>query len=366
MVDPVTILKLVGGAILLLSNGYFVTIEFAMTRVRQFSEAEFTGSRGLERAWNMTERLEIFLSGCQVGITISSVGLGVVAEPALAAVIDPALVALGLASAAGGGHTALSIVVALAIINLLHVIIGEQAPTYLGVERTRLVAKYGAPILYWWTRLMWPVIYVSDRTAKWLLGLFGVTIDRSWAEEEMEEGGHELPSSRAELRRQMGESLSNLGLSDERQDEVVNALEIGDTPVEKVMLDREDVVALSTEDDLETNRQRVAEHPHSRFPLVGENLEDLRGIVYTPALLRLQDDLENGDLDLTDVAAPPMTVTKNATISDVIDQFQAENQELALVLNGGEVQGLVTATDCFEAITGELQDPIDQEFIEHA
>ena len=366
MVDPVTVLKLVGGAILLLSNGYFVTIEFAMTRVRQFSEDEFVGSRGLERAWEMTERLEIFLSGCQVGITISSVGLGVVAEPALAAVVDPALVALGVASAAEGGHTALSVIVALAVINLLHVIIGEQAPTYLGVERTRFVARYGAPILYWWTRLMWPVIYVSDRAAKGLLGLFGVTIDRSWAEEEMEEGEHALPSTRAELRRQMGESLSNLGLSDERQNEVVSALEIGQTPVEEVMVHREDVIALSTADDVETNLDRVRNHPHSRFPLVGDALEDFRGVVYTPALLRVQEQLENGSLDLSDVAAPPTTVPSTAAISDVIDQFQAENQELALVLNDGEVRGLVTATDCFEAITGELEDPIDKQHLDAA
>ncbi|MFT4891114.1 MAG: CBS domain containing-hemolysin-like protein [Halobacteriales archaeon] len=366
MVDIVTMLKLVGGAILLLSNGYFVTIEFAMTRVRQFSEGEFTGSRGLERAWEMTERLEIFLSGCQVGITVSSVGLGVVAEPALAAVIDPALIAMGLASAAGGGHTALSVVVALAVINLLHVIIGEQAPTYLGVERTQFVAKYGAPILYWWTKLMWPVIYVSDRAAKGLLGLFGVTIDRSWAEEEMEEGEHAMPSTRAELRRQMGESLSNLGLSDERREEVINALEIGTTPVEEVMVDREAVIALSTADELETNLDRVQSHPHARFPLVGAELEDVRGVVYAPALLRVRDELESGDLDLADVAAPPMTVTATAAISDVIDQFQAENQELAVVLEDDTVQGLVTATDCFEAITGELRDPIDKYLLDRA
>ncbi|MFQ3293224.1 MAG: CBS domain containing-hemolysin-like protein [Natrialbaceae archaeon] len=366
MVDPGTVLKLVGGAILLLSNGYFVTIEFAMTRIRQFSKEEFVGSRGLERAWEMTDRLEIFLSGCQVGITISSVGLGVVAEPALAAVIDPVLRTFGLAASSGAGHTALSVIVALAIINLLHVIVGEQAPTYLGIERTRFVAKYGAPILYWWTKLMWPVIYVSDWTAKWLLGLFGVTITRSWTDEETEEAAHELPSSRAELRRRMGESLSNVGLTNERQEEVVNALRIGETPVEEVMVDREDVIALSRADDLETNLDRVKEKPQARFPLVGAELEDVRGVVYAPGLLRVLDELEQGDLDLADVAAPPMTVSATTAISDVIDQFQAENQELALVFDDGEVQGLVTATDCFEAITGELKDPIDKRLLDHA
>jgi CBS domain containing-hemolysin-like protein len=87
-VSLATWFRLFGGVGLLLGNGFFVTTEFAMTRVRQFQEGEFLDhGRGLERAWNMTERLEIFLSGCQVGITICSVGLGVVAEPAVTAVI---------------------------------------------------------------------------------------------------------------------------------------------------------------------------------------------------------------------------------------------------------------------------------------
>jgi CBS domain containing-hemolysin-like protein len=115
-----------------------------MTRVRQFPAEEFQGQgRGLSRAWDMTEKLEIFLSGCQVGITVCSVGLGVVAEPAFAAVLDPAFKALGF-TASGGGHTAAAVITGLAIINLLYVIVGEQAPTYLGVERTKFVAKYCA------------------------------------------------------------------------------------------------------------------------------------------------------------------------------------------------------------------------------
>jgi len=102
-----------------------------MTRVPQFDEAEFQGHPGLERAWEMIDQLEIYLSGCQVGIPISSVGLGVVAEPAITAVVDAWLSAVGLADLLGGGagHATLSVVLALGIVNLAHVIFGEQAPT---------------------------------------------------------------------------------------------------------------------------------------------------------------------------------------------------------------------------------------------
>ena len=350
--------RLVAGVLLLLANGFFVTTEFAMTRVPQFPREEFTGSRGLERAWNMTERLEIYLSGCQVGITVMSVGLGVVAEPAVAAAVAPALAVLGLTSGTGG-HAAISVVLSLTIINLMHVIVGEQAPTYLGVERAKQVAEYGSGPLYYWTKLFSPVIVVADRAAKGLLRLLGVSIERSWADEEVEEGGDGAPSSRAELRQQMGRSLSSMGLTRERTQEVINALEIGTTPVSEVMTLREDVVALSTEDSFAASLEQIEEHPHVRFPLVGTSLDDPKGIVYTPALLRDVDALRSGDDTLTDVAAPPMTVEADTPISDVIDQLQEQSQELAFVLDGGNTVGIVTATDAFEAITGELEDPLD-------
>jgi CBS domain containing-hemolysin-like protein len=339
-------LRLLGGAALLLANGFFVTTEFALTRVRQFPASEFTGSPGLERAWEMTERLEIYLSGCQVGITVSSVGLGVVAEPAMAAVLDPVARAAGMGTG-GAGHTAASVIVALAIINVLHVIVGEQAPTYLGVERSKLVAGYGATPLYYWTKVMSPVILFADRISKALLGAFGVDISRSWAEEELE-GDEERPSTRGEVRSRMG------------REEVINALAIDRIPVSHIMTDREDVVALSTDLSIEENLDRAGAHPHVRYPLVDGGLSAFLGVVYTPALLDDRAALAAGEVDLEAIAAPPMTIVADTTVADAIDQFQAQNQELALVLAGGEVVGLVTATDAFEVITGELEDPLDR------
>ena len=219
MGTALTTMRPVGGVLLLLGNGVFVTTEFAMTPVRQFPREEFTGHPGPERAWEMTERLEISLSGCRIGITVSSVGLGVVAEPAVTAVLDPLFRGLGF-SASAEGHTAVSGIVAFALIDLRHVVGGEQAPTYLGVERSKLVAKYGSRPLYWWTRLFYPVVAVADRIAKCLLAPFGVTIPRAWAEEEMEaeaETGGEAAETRGAVRARMGERLSRMGLSADRR-----------------------------------------------------------------------------------------------------------------------------------------------------
>ncbi|MFB6206964.1 MAG: CNNM domain-containing protein [Haloglomus sp.] len=353
-------LRLLGGVVLLLANGFFVTTEFAMTRVRQFDREEFTGHPGLDRAWEMTERLEIFLSGCQVGITVSSIGLGVVAEPAVTAAIDPVFRALGF-SAGGASHTTISVVVALALINILHVIIGEQAPTYLGVERSKQVAKHGARPLFYWTKLMSPIILFADRIAKWLLGLFGVSISRTWAEEELEEG--EEPRSRGDLRAAMGERMRALGVPADRRQEVINALDIDRVEVRDVMVEAGAVTPLSVQEPLEMNLERIREHPHTRFPLVGDDLADFRGVVYVPAVLRELDDLKRGELTLSDLAAEPMTVPADLSVANLIDQFQVAGQELALVVDPTDesVVGLVTATDALEAITGELSDPLDQE-----
>jgi IMP dehydrogenase len=158
----------------------------------------------------------------------------------------------------------------------------------------------------------------------------------------------------------MGEALGNVGISDERREEVMNALAIGELSVAEVMVPREEVQALSTADPLAENLARIRDTPHVRMPLVEDDLESLVGIVYTPEVLARLEDLESGEAALADVAAPPMTVAVDATVSNVIDQFQANNQELALVLDGGEVVGLVTTTDAFEAIAGDLRDPIDE------
>ncbi|WP_227376763.1 CNNM domain-containing protein [Haladaptatus halobius] len=356
MVEVLTLFRLIGGAFLLLMNAYFVVIEFAMTRVRQFNEDEFGDSTGLRRAWEMTDRLEIYLSGCQVGITIASVGLGVVAEPAVAHVFAPVVRVVGLGT---GSTHALSAILALALINLLHVIVGEQAPTYLGIERTKFVARYGSGLLYWWTKLMAPVIVVADKTAKWLLGLFGVEITRSWTASE--EGGQEVVS-RADLHRQMGDVLSRVDdLSREREEEILAALQIEMLPVRDIMVSRDDIVALSTAAPFEENLERMRSNPLVRYPVIGESFDEYRGIVYAPTVVKYYDALESGDVSLVDIAHEPMTIAAETSVSDVIDLFQAQNQELALVLDGSEVVGLVTATDAFEAVLGDLEDPIDRE-----
>ncbi|WP_254273104.1 hemolysin family protein [Haloarcula marina] len=352
--QPVEIaLRLLAGIGLILANGFFVAIEFALTRARQFTEDEFVrdGHPALERAWAMTDDLEIYLTTCQVGITASSIAVGIVAEPALAALFEPAFAGSRLAGIGLGAG------LAFLVINLVHLTHGEQTPTYLGVERARFVCRYGSGPLYWFNWLISPLITLGDAVAKWTLKLFGVEMTGAWLETE-----EDVIESRADLRNKLGNVLEEGDLPEERREEVLAALHVGDQQVRDVMVPIEDVVALSTTDDEETNARRVAETPHTRYPLVGEDFETFLGIVYVPELVRERGEgaLLDG-VDLEAVAAPPMTVTADTSVSDAIDRFQAERQELALVVADGEVVGLVTVTDAFEAVVGDIQDPMDAE-----
>lgn len=343
-------IRLAGGLLLILANAFFVAIEFALTRARQFNEDEFVGdSPALERAWEMTQNLEIYLTTCQVGITASSIAVGIVAEPALAALLEPLFANTPLASIGTGA------LVGFLIINLLHLTHGEQTPTYLGVERSRMVCRHGATPLYWFNWLISPLITLGDWMAKWTLGLFGVEMTGSWLEAE-----EEVIESRAELRNRLGSILEEGEVSSERREEVLNALQIGEKPVRDTMISPENIASLSTEVDNEENFRRMEESPQTRYPLVGEDLTEFHGIVYFPILARHRAELADGDIDFEELAAPPMTLSPDTDVSDAIDQFQAENQELALVIENGEVVGLVTVTDLLESVTGEIEDPLDR------
>ena len=349
-------IRLLAGVLLTAANAFFVTTEFALTRVRQLPKHAFQGTSSLRLAWRMTERLEIYLTGCQLGITASSILLGVVAEPAVTRILQPATSLLGLDEPTT--HL-VSITLAVVLINLVHAVYGEQAPTYLGVERPRAVARYLAPLLYWWVKITSPIIYVGDGLAKASLRPLGISITRSWTRGEAGEGEDEELQTHADLMRKMGELLSRGALEEERRREVLKALEIGAIPVKEIMVPRDRVVALSTVDSMEESLRVISEHHYVRFPIAGEEGDGFVGMVYLPAVVRRLDRLKAGEVSLRDIAEPLVTVGAEQPVSDVIDTLQDAKQEAALVEEGGEVVGFVTITDTFEAIAGELRDPFD-------
>lgn len=371
-------LRLVGGLLLVGANAFFVAVEFALTRLRQFPPDEFEGDEGLQAAWEMTERLEIHLTGCQLGISASSILLGVVAEPAVTRLLEPLVTPLGLSARTA---SVVSVVVAVVLINLVHKIWGEQAPTYLGVERPLAVARSLAPTLRIWSSVMDPIIRLGDGLAKATLRPFGVEITRSWTEEserrpedhpsrgaperqEAElEGGEGRPreadGSYGELRRQLVEVLSGTSVARDRRKEIVHALDIERIPVREVMVPTEEMTALSMALPLDQNLDRIGRTRHVRYPLLDAEGDRFIGTVYVPALFEHRKALERGEMTLADVATPGVRVEAELPVSELIDRLQEETQELAFVEDDGRVVGLVTITDAFEQIAGEVEDPYD-------
>ena len=312
------IIRLLAGLALILANGFFVAIEFALTRARQYTEEEFM-EPGLERAWEMTDQLEIYLTSCQVGITASSIAVGIVAEPALVALFEPLFGGTVLASIGAGA------LLAFLIINLLHLTHGEQTPTYLGVERSKFVCRRGATPLYWFAKSISPLIKLGDGVAKWTLKLFGVEMTGAWLETETD-----VIETRGDLHKQLGLVLDESELSEERRQEVLNALVVGDLPTRGIMVPREEIIALSTEQSPEDIRATIGEHPHSRFPLIGEDIDDFRGIVYLPAIVNRFEEFTEGDIGIEGLATSPMTIPADEEVSDAIDRSRTNNKNSRL------------------------------------
>ena len=354
MVPPVTAippgeiaLRVAAGVALILINAYFVAIEFGLTRLRQYPESEMD-TPGLRRAWEMTDDLEFYLTTCQVWISGTSIALGIVAEPGIAALFAPLVENTTFASAGAGS------LLAFLLINMAHLTHGEQTPTYLGVERSKQVAQYGARPLYWFAWLISPVIKFGDWVAKATLRLFGVEMTRSWTETE-----GEVLETRTQLRARLGSMMKEVDLPEERREEVLNALDVDELAVREVLTPADEIVSLSTAASVEENLDRIRDTPHSRFPLVGDEMTDFEGIVYAPSIISNFEALRREETTFAELAAPPMAISAMTSVSDAFDQFQAESQELALVIEDGEVVGLITATDAMEAVMGQLEDPLD-------
>lgn len=356
------IIRFVSGLSLIIINALFVLTEFGLTRLRQFDRDEIATDARLERGWKMTEELEIYLTSCQLGISATSVILGVVFEPAVTALLEPLISVLGFS---GDTVSTISIVVGLIIINLVHQVWGEQAPTYFGVEKPLKAIKIGSDILYWWTKGLYPLIIFGDWLAKATLRLFGIKMTRSWVDEESEE--HQENSedktsgsgARSSVRSSMVDLLRKKSdLSEERAEEIIKSYDIGNKAASDIMVMIDQVVKLYQDDTISDIILKIENGNHSRYPLYSEN-KDYIGNIYLPSLFCHYEMLKNGEKKLIDVSQDPMTRDQEIKISELIDAFQDEDQELCILTKDGQPTGLVTFTDACEAVFGQLEDPLD-------
>jgi len=343
--DPLLGLAFAFGLVFL--NGFFVAAEFALVKVRP-TQLDPHASSGLRRgrvARHMVEHLDAYLSATQLGITLASLALGWVGEPAFVWIVEPVV---RLIPGAGPGlvHSA-ALTVAFITITILHIVLGELAPKSLAIRKAEHTALWVAIPMQVFYRATYPAIWVLNHGANAILKLVGI--------EPVTEG--ELAQDEEELRRLLS-SREATSLSDNKRELLDNIFELSHRMARQIMVPRADVVYLDTRKPLEANLQTARKSGHTRFPLCDGSLDRVVGMIHIKDLFRSSEPLDSLDGMARDLAFVPETLA----LDRLLNRMLAEQVHLAAVLDEyGGVSGVVTLENVIEEIVGQIQDEFDAE-----
>ncbi len=342
--------QLLSVALLVLLNGFFVAFEFAVVKVRaaQLEEGDLAGRRRAGAAREILGNMEAYLSAAQLGITLTSLGLGWAGEPFVARLLGPVFQSLGVQRP--DLVSALSFAVAFALITFLHIVAGEQAPKILAIRRARQVL-----ILFAWPMRVFyvvfrPFIHVINFSSEWLL--------RRVFRVEPTPGGESVHTAE-ELR-----SMIESGMADEDapvsqlgREILINALDMRKRVVRDIMTPRGEVVFLDPDDGFEDNLRKARESGHTRFPLCRGHLDDAVGLIHIKDLL--VPVLEKKG-DLLSIKRELVHVPEMMPLERLLKFLLGKHAHLALVLDeyGGAV-GIVTLDNVLAELVGDIQDEFD-------
>jgi CBS domain containing-hemolysin-like protein len=334
--------------ILVLLNGFFVAAEFAMVKLRSTkveSLAETNGWRGhiLRTVHN---QLDAYLSACQLGITLASLGLGWVGEPAFAHLLEPLLTSLGVASPAV--VHGISFFSAFFIISYLHIVVGELAPKSWAIRKPELLSLWTAVPLYLFYWAMYPAIYLLNASANAILRVAG----------QGEPGPHHEHSySRDELKLILHSSRGQ-DPNDQDMRVLASAVEMGELEVADWANSREDLIYLHENAPLADVLAVIRRHKYSRYPVMNEH-DEFIGLLHIKDLLLELTALDSlpETFDLTELIRPLERVSKHMLLSSLLEEFRKGGAHFALVEEGdGKVVGYLTMEDVLEALVGDIQD----------
>ena len=346
-------LELIATILLVLANGFFVATEFSITRLRPTQVADFerAGRPGARSVRHAVEHIDAYLSACQLGITIASIGLGVVGKPVFEELLEPLL-----GESAKIGSVALAATVAFGIVTLLHVVVGELAPKSFAIARTAPAALLLAPpmrVFYLVTR---PVVDLFNGMGNLLLRPFGIPPAR--------EVGHS-PLSEEELRELLRQSAAE-GLIDREEGRFSeNVLLFGDLRAREVMVPRPEVAWVSADDSIGDVARRSIETGHTRLPVCegDAGLDAPLGVIHAKDLLPAL--VQPGEPSLRDLARPLARVSESVLLDALLRDLRREHAHIALVVDEhGTAIGLVTLEDIIEEIVGEIEDEFDADHAE--
>jgi CBS domain containing-hemolysin-like protein len=339
--------KLLAVLVLVAANGFFVAAEFALVGVRssRIETLAASGNRAAKRLMGLLQNLNAYLSACQLGITLASLALGWIGEPAIARLLEGPL--------AGFSETArhaVAFAVAFSIITSLHIVLGEQAPKLMGLAKAERVAlSVALPMELFYRVFSLPIRaldWASARTVK-LVGIEATSEHASTYTEE-------------ELRKLVDRSRESGHLRAEERRLIHRVFEFSDTVVREAMVPRTEMAAIPNTCSLKEITKAFDQHRYSRLPVYRESFDDVCGFIHSKDVMPYL--LHPEKFKLEDVLQPPMYVVDTARLEHVLRQMQKAKMHFGFVVDEhGGLEGIITLEDLLEEIVGEISDEHDEE-----
>jgi CBS domain containing-hemolysin-like protein len=330
-------------------NGFFVATEFAMVKVRK-SRIEtliIQGNKRAKRTLIVVKDLNSYLSACQLGITLASLGLGWVGEPAILRLLMPIFNLFNLPSSI---EHSIAFIIAFSIITGCHIVFGELVPKSLAIISPEKIALSTAFPLIFFYKLTYPVMWIFNHSTNWLLKVFGLS--------QVDE--HESVHTDEEIKLLVEESY-NHGLVDKTELTLVdNIFDFSDKTVKEIMVPRTDITNIFIEDSFDDIIAYTFQEQLTRYPVCKENKDNVIGFIHIKDLYKQK--IEGNNQDIRHIIREIKLVPESMLISDLLKIFKKDKVQVALVIDEyGGTAGLVTIEDILEEIVGEIQDEFDEE-----
>lgn len=325
----------------LLMNAFFVMAEFSLVRVRK-SQIELLleeGKAGAKRALHIAENVNAYLSACQLGITLASLALGWLGEPAISALFHPVFAALNLPDAA---VMAISVAIGYFIMTALHVVVGELVPKSMAILNTENYALHTAGPLHAFYMLTYPIMWLFNTLTNGIMRLTGHDPSKE----------HDAYSEE-EIKILLEESAESGSIEQDQYQYLDNIFDLDDKDAKSIMTPRIEVMAIDLDDDLETNLDLMGKNKFTRYPVFREDKDNIIGFVHIKDAYLLPEGSTMKDLRIRTVQVVP----ESLSIVKLLQMLQAKHTKIAVVVDEhGGTAGIVTMSDVVEQIIGRMED----------
>ncbi|WP_062107035.1 hemolysin family protein [Bacillus niameyensis] len=351
------IVSLIFIAVLIALTAFFVATEFAIVKIRssRIDQLVEEGKPGAKAARHVITHMDEYLSACQLGITVTALGIGWLGEPAIKSMLDPLL---GKVEISDSVSHVISITISFLFITFLHVVIGELAPKTIAIQKSEAVTLAFSKPLIWFYRLLFPFIWALNGSARLMVKMVGLKPVKE----------HEVSHTEEELRIILSDSYKSGEINQSELTYVNNVFKFDERIAKEIMVPRTEMISLSSEDGFQDWLNVIKEEKLTRYPVYEGDKDNIIGLINIKDILLAQ--VKSGDFDytsikITDFLKPVIHVIDTIPISDLLLKMQTERTHMAVLLDEyGGTSGLVTVEDIIEEIVGEIRDEFDTDEIE--